>query len=126
MNMARLLLGCGGVMGFLGVALGAFGAHGLRDRLSESMMAAYQTGVLYHLVHAVALFSLGLCAQQWQSTALYGAGWCFVAGILIFSGSLYIYAVTGVGTWAMLTPVGGLCFLAGWGFVVFSAFSAAG
>lgn len=102
-------------MGFLGVGAGAFGAHGLRGVLSDRLLAVYQTAVLYHLIHALAL---GLVA----AIALVGVGgaWprrsggCFVAGVLVFSGSLYLLAVTGAGWLGAITPLGGILLLLGW------------
>jgi uncharacterized membrane protein YgdD (TMEM256/DUF423 family) len=105
-------------VGFLGVALGAFGAHGLRGRIPENLMSAYQTGVLYHLVHAVALLALALHARVTShSIAIEGA--LMLAGIVLFSGSLYALAVSGVGRFGMITPFGGLCFLAAWATILF-------
>ncbi len=102
--------------GFLGVALGAFGAHGLKARLSAEMLAIYQTGVLYHLIHAVALLGIGALAQRSSSpsTALNVAGWAFTAGIVVFSGSLYALAISGVRVLGAVTPFGGVAFLVGW------------
>jgi uncharacterized membrane protein YgdD (TMEM256/DUF423 family) len=101
------------VVGFLGVALGAFGAHGLRGRISESLLGAYQTGVLYHLVHAGVLVALALYARA-TSAAITLPASLVLAGIVLFSGSLYAMALTGIGRFGMVTPLGGLCFLAGW------------
>lgn len=104
-------------MAGIGVAAGAFGAHGLRPILSEKMMAVFETGVRYHLVHAVAMLIAGLSAH-WFSHQVFGkAGWCFFVGILIFSGSLYTLALTEIRTLGILTPFGGLAFLIGWGFL---------
>lgn len=108
------------VLGFLAVALGAFGAHGLKDRLTPDMLAIYQTAVLYHLVHAVALLGVGILAERAPSTALTGAGIAFTAGVLVFSGSLYALAVTGVRILGAVTPFGGLAFLVGWGALVWA------
>lgn len=101
------------VVGFAGVALGAFGAHGLRGRIAESALGAYQTGVLYHLVHAVALLAVALYARSTAAVVTWPAG-LFLAGIILFSGSLYAMAVTGISRLGMITPLGGLCFLGGW------------
>jgi len=105
---------------FLGVALGAFGAHGLRDKLTPQSMEIYKTGVLYHFVHALAL-----CAVAWLSTTIggdkvTGAGISFISGIILFSGSLYALAVTGIKPLGMITPIGGLAFLLGWLLLFFS------
>jgi uncharacterized membrane protein YgdD (TMEM256/DUF423 family) len=119
-----MILRIAAVLGFLGVALGAFGAHALRERLSPALLQVWNTAVLYHLLHAVALLSLGLYVRA--SSGALGAGmgadvrapaWLFVAGILIFSGSLYALALTGIKILGAVTPLGGLCFLAGWGWL---------
>jgi len=103
------------LFGFLGVALGAFGAHGLHDLLAKNeRLATWETAVLYHLVHAVVL--LALSQSEKASRA---AGWSFIAGIIIFSGSLYILALTNIRWLGAITPLGGLAFLAGWILVAF-------
>ena len=108
------------VLGFAGVALGAFGAHGLRQKLTPELMNAYQTGVLYHLLHAVVLVALALYGRATAApVTLPGA--LFAIGILLFSGSLYVLAITGVSKLGMITPLGGLCFLAGWAALFFAA-----
>jgi uncharacterized membrane protein YgdD (TMEM256/DUF423 family) len=99
-----------GIVGALGVALGAFGAHGLEARVTDPhLIEVWNTGARYHLVHAVAL--LGVAAHP-RKPAL--AGWLFVAGIILFSGSLYLLGVTGITKLGMITPLGGLCMVAGW------------
>jgi uncharacterized membrane protein YgdD (TMEM256/DUF423 family) len=112
--MPRSLLLAAAVLGFSGVALGAFGAHALRQRLSPELLAVYQTGVQYHLVHAVAALTVALMVAQRPLTAFLAAGWLFVAGVVVFSGSLYVLAITGVRVLGAITPLGGLAFLAGW------------
>lgn len=112
--MARIFLACAGVAGLLGVGAGAFGAHALRDRLSESMLSAFQTGVLYHLIHAVALLVVAVLAARRPGRAIHLAGWLMVAGIVLFSGSLYAMALSGVTGLGAITPLGGLCFLGAW------------
>lgn len=99
--------------GFLGVAFGAFGAHALRDRVEPSLLSAYQTGVLYHLLHAAALLALALYSRATSSDIAWPAG-LWLAGMLLFSGSLYAMALTGVTKLGAVTPFGGLCFLGGW------------
>jgi uncharacterized membrane protein YgdD (TMEM256/DUF423 family) len=101
-----------GALGFLGVALGAFGAHGLRERLAPAMLEVYKTGVLYHLIHAVALLAVSLGAEKLARPRAVGTLW--VAGVVIFSGSLYALAITGVGMLGAITPIGGLLLMAGW------------
>jgi uncharacterized membrane protein YgdD (TMEM256/DUF423 family) len=110
LRMSKKWLIIAGISGFLGVALGAFGAHGLRNILSVEMIEIYKTGVLYQLIHSVVLLALALTAGS--SFGL--SKWFFLAGIILFSFSLYLYAVTGTLLFAMITPFGGVCFLAGW------------
>jgi uncharacterized membrane protein YgdD (TMEM256/DUF423 family) len=99
-------------LGFVAVALGAFGAHGLRERLSPAMLEVYRTGVLYHLVHALALLAVALGADRLARPRAVAA--LFTAGIALFSGSLYALALTEVRVLGMVTPLGGLLFMAGW------------
>ena len=101
-----------GALGFLGVALGAFGAHGLRERLAPGMLDVYKTGVLYHLLHAVALFAVALGADRLARPRAVAALWA--SGIVLFSGSLYALALTGVTVLGAVAPVGGLLLMAGW------------
>jgi uncharacterized membrane protein YgdD (TMEM256/DUF423 family) len=101
-----------GTLGFLGVALGAFGAHGLRDRLAPGMLDVYKTGVLYHLLHSVALVAVALGAERLPRPRAVAALWA--AGIVVFSGSLYALALTGVTTLGAVAPIGGLLLMAGW------------
>ena len=112
---ARLLVILAAVAGFTGVALGAFGAHALKSRLTEDLLAVWQTAVQYHLVHALALLACGILARQGlHSAALQWAAAGFVIGIVLFSGSLYLLALSGQKWLGMITPLGGLSFLAGW------------
>jgi uncharacterized membrane protein YgdD (TMEM256/DUF423 family) len=119
MDKTFLLLGA--VAAFLAVTLGAFGAHGLRARLSPEMMAVFQTGVQYHMYHALAIILVGGIMGHLSGWLIQSAGWCFVAGIVLFSGSLYLLAMTGVTILGAITPIGGLCFLAGWACLAFAA-----
>ena len=98
----------------LGVLLGAFGAHGLRGRITQEMLAVFETGVRYHLLHGLALLAVAWAASRWPSSLISVAGWLFIAGILIFSGSLYVLSMTGVRWLGAITPIGGLCFAIGW------------
>lgn len=104
------------VLGFLAVGLGAFGAHGLKGRLeSLGTMAIYQTAVQYHMYHALALLAVGLMAGPFRTgTSGTIAGWSFVAGVTIFSGSLYILAVTNLKWLGAITPIGGVAMMVGW------------
>jgi uncharacterized membrane protein YgdD (TMEM256/DUF423 family) len=97
-----------------GVAEGAFGAHALRDRLTPDMLAVYQTGVSYHLVHGLGALLAALIAQTSGSRRARIAGWLFVAGTVVFSGSLYVLALSGIRWLGAITPVGGVSWIAGW------------
>ncbi len=97
-----------------GVALGAFGAHGLKPRLSADLLAIYETGVRYHLVHGLALFVAAWLAGEDQSRSARLAGVLFALGILLFSGSLYLLALTGVRSFGAITPLGGVAWIAAW------------
>jgi uncharacterized membrane protein YgdD (TMEM256/DUF423 family) len=119
MDKTFLLLGA--VAAFLAVAIGAFGAHGLRGRLSPEMMAVFQTAVQYHMYHALAIILVAGTMGHLSGWLIQTAGWCFVAGIILFSGSLYLLAVTGVTVLGAITPIGGLLFLAGWACLAFAA-----
>ena len=110
-----MLLLVGAVAGFLAVALGAFGAHGLRARLSPDMLAVFETAVRYHMYHALAILLVALMLGRFDGWMFRAAGWSFTVGIVLFSGSLYLLAVTGVTILGAITPIGGLAFLVGWG-----------
>lgn len=119
--MMKVFLGLAGVSGFLSVALGAFGAHALKTRLSTEMMAVYQTGIQYQQFHALALLGVALLMGDHPSPALTNAGWLFTAGTLVFSGSLYALALTEIKLLGAVTPLGGLAFLAGWACLIWAA-----
>jgi uncharacterized membrane protein YgdD (TMEM256/DUF423 family) len=112
--MLRVFLLLAALAGFTGVALGAFAAHGLKGQLSPEYLAVFQTGVHYQLVHALALFGVALLTERLPGRLLTAAGSLFGIGILLFSGSLYALTLSGLGKLGMITPLGGLCFLAGW------------
>ncbi len=112
--MDRTFTAVAALFGFLGVALGAFGAHALRASLDPRDLEIFETAVRYQLVHAVALLGVAWAWTRWPGTATVTAGWLFVAGILIFSGSLYALVLTGQRWMGAITPVGGVAFLAGW------------
>lgn len=107
----------GSLLMFLAVALGAFGAHGLKSHLSAYGMEIYRVAVLYHLIHGLALFIVAWLANQTVDPRIGYAGIAFVGGILLFSGSLYVLAVTETKWLGAITPLGGLSFLAGWLFI---------
>jgi uncharacterized membrane protein YgdD (TMEM256/DUF423 family) len=113
--MDRTFLLIGAVLGFLGVALGAFGAHALKSRLSPEMLGVFETGVRYQMYHAFAVLIVAAAIGHIGTARLLViAGWFFFAGILLFSGSLYALALTSVGILGAITPIGGLLFLIGW------------
>ena len=105
----------GALFGFLAVALGAFGAHGLEGRLSPGDLATFETAVRYQMYHALALILLGTTAARLPSVRVRAAGWAFATGILVFSGSLYLLVLTGHRWLGAVTPLGGVAFLVGWG-----------
>lgn len=113
--MDRTFLLIGSALGFLGVAFGAFGAHALRARLSPELLAVFETGVRYQMYHAIAVLIVAAAVgHSGRARLLVIAGWSLTSGIVLFSGSLYALALTGVGVLGAITPIGGLLFLAGW------------
>jgi uncharacterized membrane protein YgdD (TMEM256/DUF423 family) len=113
--MNRTWLGIAAINGALAVMAGAFAAHGLKARLSADMLSVFETGARYHMYHALAI---GLAALVPAPRA----AWAFLGGIVLFSGSLYLLALTGMTIWGVITPLGGLCFIAGWGLLAWGAF----
>ncbi|UTW06201.1 DUF423 domain-containing protein [Pseudomonas benzenivorans] len=112
--MARLWLLLAALAGFTGVAFGAFAAHGLKSRLSVDHLAVFQTASHYQLIHGLALFGVALLARQVPGRLMNLAGALFALGILLFSGSLYLLALSGYSRFGIITPFGGLAFLGGW------------
>lgn len=112
--MDRVFTVCGALSAFIAVAAGAFGAHALRARLGPELLAVFETAARYQMYHALALIAVAWAMSHWATAPLRAAGWLFVAGTILFSGSLYLLAVTGVRGLGAVTPFGGLCFLAGW------------
>lgn len=110
--VARLWFGLGALNAFLAVAAGAFGAHALKSRLTPDMLAVFETGARYQMYHALGLLAVGALVAFGRPTG--ASGWLMLAGIVLFSGSLYALALTGVRALGAITPVGGLCFLAAW------------
>jgi len=111
------MVALGAVLGALGVAIGAFGAHGLAGRVTPEQLAVFETGVRYHFYHALALVLVGVFAQRAGGATLPGtalAAWLFLAGIVVFSGSLYVLVLSGLRWLGAITPLGGLAFIAGW------------
>jgi uncharacterized membrane protein YgdD (TMEM256/DUF423 family) len=121
MNMDRVFFGLGAVSAMLAVGAGAFGAHALRARISPEHLAIFETGARYQIYHALALLAVAWAVSRWPGSLPVIAGWLFVLGSILFSGSLYILALTGVRWWGAVTPVGGLAFLGGWVCLVLTA-----
>ncbi len=120
--MDRLFFALGSVAGGLGVALGAFGAHVLRDRVAADLLANFETGARYQMYHALALLAVAWAVSYWPNSNLpVAAGWLFVAGIVLFSGSLYLVAFTGARWLGAVTPFGGVAFVAGWACLLLAA-----
>lgn len=117
MNDKKIWVIISAISGFTAVAIGAFGAHGLRETLTPQMMEAYKTGVLYQLIHSVVLLALSLNSFiRPNLPSIF-----FLAGIILFSFSLYIFSTSGIKFFAMITPVGGFCFLIGWLVIIYEA-----
>ena len=112
--MERVFFLLGAVAGVTAVALGAFAAHGLKGKLPPDLFDVFEVGARYHMYHALALLAVGWAITRWPGGATTAAGWLFVAGIVLFSGSLYALALTGIRPLGAITPLGGVCFLAGW------------
>jgi uncharacterized membrane protein YgdD (TMEM256/DUF423 family) len=116
--MDKTFAGIGSVSAGLAVAAGAFGAHALRARLTPEALGVFETAARYQMYHALALFVVAWTETRWPGTVVTAAGWLFVAGTVLFSGSLYTLALSGTRWWGV-TPLGGLCFLAGWSALAF-------
>jgi uncharacterized membrane protein YgdD (TMEM256/DUF423 family) len=112
--MDRLFFAIGSLSAFIAVALGAFAAHALKSRLDATMLVTFETGVRYEMYHALALLVVAWASSRWPGTAVNAAGWLFVAGTVLFSGSLYALSLTGTRWLGTITPFGGVAFLAGW------------
>ena len=122
--MARNILISGAIVALLGVATGAFGAHGLRPLLSEHMRNVFETGVRYHLFHALGMLAAGLSLAYAPIRHFKVAAWAFALGIVLFSGSLYALSISGVRGLGIITPFGGLCFIVGWGLLAWGYWKA--
>ena len=118
--MDRFFFTAGAIAAFIAVALGAFGAHSLKTKISADMLNIFEVGVRYQVYHAFALIAVALATAKWPEASLNTAGWCFIAGIVIFSGSLYLLSFTGIRWFGAVTPIGGLAFLAGWAILIWS------
>ena len=124
--MDRWLFAAGSILGGSGVALGAFAAHALRARLAADRLATFEIGVRYQMYHSLALLALALAVASWPERGLAPAGWLLVAGTLLFSGSLYLLAVTQTRWIGFVTPVGGVLMIAGWGVAAWRVLAARG
>jgi uncharacterized membrane protein YgdD (TMEM256/DUF423 family) len=113
-SLDRLFLVLGAGSAFIAVAAGAFGAHALKARLTPEMLAVFEVGARYQMYHALALIACAWAVTKWPGTLTTAAGWLFVCGTVLFSGTLYALALTGVRWLGAITPLGGLAFLAGW------------
>ncbi len=113
-TMVRLFFVAGALAAGIGVAAGAFGAHGLEARVTAERLNTFQTGVTYQMYHALALLFVGWAAAQWGTWPILAAGYCFLAGIVVFSGSLYLLVLTDTPWLGAVTPLGGVAFIAGW------------
>jgi uncharacterized membrane protein YgdD (TMEM256/DUF423 family) len=122
--MDRLFFALGSISAFIAVALGAFAAHGLKSRLDPAMLAAFETGVRYQTYHALALLAAGWAYTRWPGGAASASGWLFVAGTVLFSGSLYALSLSGIRWLGAITPFGGVAFLAGWLCLAWAAWKA--
>ena len=112
--MDRLFFSIGCAFGFAGVALGAFGAHALKARIAAEQLATFEVGVRYQLIHALALLAVAWACTRWPGKAAQASGWLFIAGTLLFSGSLYAMSLTGARGLGIVTPIGGVALLLGW------------
>jgi uncharacterized membrane protein YgdD (TMEM256/DUF423 family) len=123
--MTQLFLSIASILGGLSVAAGAFGAHALREKLSERSLEIFDTGARYQMYHALALLLVALLLSRTDSPppTLIASGWLFILGIAIFSGSLYALSLTGVKSLGAIAPLGGAAFIAGWGALAFAAWS---
>jgi uncharacterized membrane protein YgdD (TMEM256/DUF423 family) len=126
--MQKIFLSLGSAAAAIAVVLGAFGAHALKEKLSAEQLLVFETGVRYQFYHAFALIVVGMLSEKFNSSFLNYSGWLFVFGIIFFSGSLYLLStknLLGIESWKFLgpvTPLGGLCFIVGWTFIVISLF----
>jgi uncharacterized membrane protein YgdD (TMEM256/DUF423 family) len=120
-EVERLFLLVGALSALIGVAAGAFGAHGLRTRLSAELLAVFEVGVRYQMYHALAIIACAWAYSRWPGPLVLAGGWLFVAGTVVFSGSLYLLSLTGIRALGAITPLGGLALLAGWGCLAWAA-----
>ena len=119
--MERLFIIMGALSGAIGVAAGAFGAHALRARVEPRMLEVFETGARYQMYHALALLAAAWMVSRFPGALMNASGWLFMAGTVLFSGSLYAMALTGVRALGAITPLGGVCFIAGWACIALAA-----
>jgi uncharacterized membrane protein YgdD (TMEM256/DUF423 family) len=119
--MDRVFFALGALSALVAVAAGAFGAHTLRERLAPETLAVFEVGARYHMYHALALLAVAWAIGRWPGGAAVTAGWLFVAGTLVFSGSLYLLSLTGQRWLGAVTPLGGLAFILGWALLAWTA-----
>lgn len=112
--MDRTFFAVGAVSALISVAAGAFGAHALKGRLDAEMLSVFETGARYQMYHALALMAVAWAVTRWPGSWVVAGGWLFIAGTILFSGSLYLLSLTGIRVFGAITPLGGLAFLAGW------------
>jgi uncharacterized membrane protein YgdD (TMEM256/DUF423 family) len=117
-------LSTGALLAAAAVGLGAFGAHGLKSRVTADLLAVFETAARYHLIHALALVAVAWAAERYPGACATAAGWLFLAGIVLFSGSLYALVLTGLRGLGAITPLGGLAFIAGWILLAFAPVTA--
>jgi uncharacterized membrane protein YgdD (TMEM256/DUF423 family) len=120
--MERVFFLFGTIFAFVGVAAGAFGAHALQARLAPERLSTFEVAVRYQMYHALALLAVSWAAGRWPGGGVHAAGWLFVVGILVFSGTVYGLALGGPRWLGAITPIGGLCFLTGWVLLAWNAF----
>ena len=121
MELGRVWIAVGAFLGLLAVLAGALGAHALRGTLEPDDLRTFETAVRFQMYHALALLASGLMALRWNSTWVSLAGWLFVVGVVLFSGSLYALAATGIGAFGAIAPLGGVSLMAGWAVLVVGA-----
>lgn len=119
--MDRVFFALGALSALLAVAAGAFGAHALRERLGPDLLGVFDVGARYHMYHALGLLAAAWAVSRWPGGAAVAAGWLFVAGTIVFSGSLYLLALTGQRWLGAITPLGGFAFLLGWAALAWAA-----
>lgn len=122
--MDRVFFGVGALFALLGVMAGAFGSHALRARLAPDMLNVFEIAVRYQLIHALGLLAVAWAVTRWPGAAVNAAGWLFVAGIVLFSGSLYLLTLLGTRGLGIITPIGGVAMMAGWACLAWAALSA--